>query len=471
MNDHTRAGGDGPSTVRRWLAAIDDAPGPPVPTGPTISPRPSTLAGPPIPTGTADCPCRDWATSGAMSLTGHASGPPVLSPASAVPLLRAAASALQSLGAALAHPVRVDPLALLTGRAGALGLTRHGRRSAGGATRLLRAADGWCAVSLSRADDLELLPALLGRTDVDDPWRALTRAVRRMPAGDLAERAQMLGIPAAGLPPAPSAPPTPWRVRRIAPSARPVPGRRPLVVDLSSLWAGPLCADLLHQAGARVIKVESTRRPDGTRNGKRLFYDWLHAGHESVAVDFTTREGRTALAALIDAADVVIEASRPRALRQLGMAPEQRTHRPGKVWLAITGYGRAHPDRVAFGDDAAVAGGLVGWTGGEPVFCADAVADPLTGLVAGLGALASLATGGGHLIVVAMREVVAAFTGGPPLAAHTLHGDNSAWSVHCPRLRQTHAVRSPLPPQPRGSAAELGADTVRVLDEVAASRR
>ena len=66
---------------------------------------------------------------------------------------------------------------------------------------------------------------------------------------------------------------------------------------------------------------------------------------------------------------------------------------------------------------------------------------------------------------------VAAFTGGPPPAAHSLHGDNGAWSVHCPRLRQTHAVRSPLPPRPRGTAPELGADTVRVLDEVAASRR
>ena len=112
-----------------------------------------------------------------------------------------------------------------------------------------------------------------------------------------------------------------------------------------------------------VIKVESPARPDGARFGNREFFDWLHAGHRSLAADFGTREGRAALAALLEAADVVIEASRPRALAALGLAPDMIPHRPGQVWLSITGYGRATPERVAFGDDAAVAGGLVGWDG------------------------------------------------------------------------------------------------------------
>ena len=40
-----------------------------------------------------------------------------------------------------------------------------------------------------------------------------------------------------------------------------------LVVDLSALWAGPLCGGLLAGAGATVVKVESTHRPDGARRG------------------------------------------------------------------------------------------------------------------------------------------------------------------------------------------------------------
>ncbi|WP_231122266.1 CoA transferase, partial [Mycobacterium intracellulare] len=49
-----------------------------------------------------------------------------------------------------------------------------------------------------------------------------------------------------------------------------------LVADLSSMWAGPLCGRLLAHAGATVVKVESPRRPDGTRAGDRSFFDWMN---------------------------------------------------------------------------------------------------------------------------------------------------------------------------------------------------
>ena len=159
-------------------------------------------------------------------------------------------------------------------------------------------------------------------------------------------------------------------------------------------------------------------------SGNREFFDWLHAGHRSLAADFGTREGRAALAALLEVADVVIEASRPRALAALGLAPDMIPHRPGQVWLSITGYGRALPGLVAFGDDAAVAGGLVGWVSGagtgdgtegaspEPVFCADAIADPLAGACGALAVALSRSAGGGELIDLPMRDVAAAFA--PP---------------------------------------------------------
>ena len=75
----------------------------------------------------------------------------------------------------------------------------------------------------------------------------------------------------------------------------------------------------------------------------------------------------------------------------------------------MTGYGRDDPlQRVAFGDDAAVAGGLVARAAdGTPVFCGDAIADPMTGLTAGLAALVAAADGGGWLADVAMTGVCA----------------------------------------------------------------
>ena len=184
----------------------------------------------------------------------------------------------------------------------------------------------------------------------------------------------------------------------------------PLVVDFSSLWAGPVCARLLAANGARVIKVESPSRPDGARAGVKSFFDAMQAHACSVAVDFTTEAGRDALCALVRHADVVIEASRPRALRQLGIDAMDALSERTRVWVSITGYGRGS-DRVAFGDDAAAAGGLVAWDDTGPVFVADAVADPLTGVAAAAAASRCLRDGGSWMLDVAMARVAAHVAG------------------------------------------------------------
>ena len=177
------------------------------------------------------------------------------------------------------------------------------------------------------------------------------------------------------------------------------------VLNLSALWAGPLAARLLGQAGAQVTDVESTTRPDGMRVGSPAFYRWLHDGHDSAVVDFRAE----VLPALVADADIVIEASRPRALRRLGLHAEQfLAARPGRVWLSITGYGR-DDDRIAFGDDGAVAGGLVGRDrNGAPLFLGDAIADPITGVFAAEAVARSIADGGGELLCVSMAACAAA---------------------------------------------------------------
>jgi crotonobetainyl-CoA:carnitine CoA-transferase CaiB-like acyl-CoA transferase len=129
-----------------------------------------------------------------------------------------------------------------------------------------------------------------------------------------------------------------------------------------------------------------------------------------VVLDFE-REA-TELRDLISRADVVVEASRPRALAQFAIGADDFLTRDGGpvVWVAITGYGRADP-RVAFGDDAAVAGGLVVYDSVGPCFCADAVADPLTGMVAADVCLAALASGERALLDIPLAGVAAAFAG------------------------------------------------------------
>ena len=218
----------------------------------------------------------------------------------------------------------MDGAALLGERAALAGLTCHGSRSCGGATRLLRAGDGWLALALARPDDVELVDVWLGDemgVPVDVPvedWGPIEAAIAQRTRADLVATATLLGLPCASLGEVSAA----SDVVRVAATAA---GRDQLrgidqltVVDLSSLWAGPLCAQLLGQAGARVIKVESSTRPDGARFGPPEFFDLLHAGHLSVALDFTGDEGRRWLRRLIASADIVIEASRPRALAGLG---------------------------------------------------------------------------------------------------------------------------------------------------------
>jgi crotonobetainyl-CoA:carnitine CoA-transferase CaiB-like acyl-CoA transferase len=217
----------------------------------------------------------------------------------------------------------------------------------------------------------------------------------------------LLGLPVAVLGETAAAPP---RVSTLGPSrSSPLSGL--LVADLSSMWAGPLCGQLLARCGATVVKVESQERPDGTR-ATAAFFDWMNSGKLSYTVDF---DNTGELSALLDFADVVIEGSRPAALARRGLGPHTVKPRRGRVWLRITGHGTEgeRADWVAFGDDAAVSGGLVGYRGGAPVFSGDAMADPLTGLHAARAVVDSLSRGGGELIEFAMAAVAAEYAGLP----------------------------------------------------------
>jgi hypothetical protein len=389
-----------------------------------------------------------WPASGAMALTGRADGPPLGAPAG---LERRLSQLQRELGDAL----DVDVAALLGERAALAGLQRRGDVSCGGATQLLRAQAGWCAVALPRPEDVELVPAWLGHDQVPaDPWSTVAGALASRPTAALLEQAALLGLPVALVGAGPARPPV---VAHRCDDTAAIRGGRGvdgvLVVDLSSLWAGPLCGSLLQLAGARVVKVESATRPDGARAGTPAFFDLLHHGQEAVALDFADAEQREVLAQLVAAADVVIEGSRPRALRQLGITPE-RASAGGRLrcWLSLTAFGRARPwaQRVGFGDDTAAAAGLVAWDAAGPVFCADAVADPLAGVTAALAVRSALAEGGRWLLDTSLHA--AALAAGPIRQGQPWpEGDQAA------------------PPHARpvvGPAPQLGEHTVAVCREL-----
>jgi hypothetical protein len=382
-------------------------------------------------------PARAWAESGGWWLTGERTGRPSPAGAGAGAV---AEHLLRELAGLLGSGERLPTVAVLGERAALAGLARDGARSCGGASRLLPTADGHLVLTLARPDDLALVPALVESTSsAADPWEDVAAWALRSSTREAADRLHLLGLPGGPVGgDRPSVPPV-----RIRDGAVRVPRERPRVLDLSSLWAGPLCAHVLGLGGADVVKVESTHRYDGARRGNAAFYDLLHAGHRSVVLDLDDAADRDRLQRLAASADVVIEASRPRALARLGLEAETLVA-DGVTWVSITAHGRGAPDRVGFGDDVAACAGLVG---PGPIFVGDAIADPLTGLAAAAATLASLRGPRAQLLDVAMSGV-------------------AAWAASVPS--PDRGPQRAVPPQarrPSGRAPGPGVDTCAVLQE------
>ena len=280
---------------------------------------------------------------------------------------------------------------------------RDGRQCAGGYGRLMDTADGRIALNLVRDDDWDLIPAWL--EDYAQDWDGITRIVAQRQSQELVARAAEIGL-AVAKDTLPERPENWFTIRRFE---KALPVKNPLIVDLSSLWAGPLASNLLGMTGAEIIKVESPNRPDGMRLGHAGFYKLLNAGKDCVALNFRDPGDLTKLKALLSRADIVIEASRPRALQQLGIvAAEFVAKKPGQIWARITAYGQTE-NRIGFGDDIGISAGLatlMNQAHDEPCFVGDAIADPVTGLHLAFALRALLAQGGGAVLDLSMCDVL-----------------------------------------------------------------
>ena len=454
----------------------------------------------------------DWADSGAMALTGDASGPPQLAPGPLASAARGAGLVIEALTSETANAwdsssgpfAKRDWAALLGERAAIDGLIRNGQQSAGGAARLLETEDGWIALNLPRDDDWSLLPAWLasetsspswvssfrgigGDADTTAAWEDLAACVRKRRAEVLVERGRLMGLAVSNAPQ--TLPEAPACRISFGSVGIPVSGgsdlpalggsapsspRQLRILDLTSLWAGPLATSILAEAGANVLKIEAPQRPDGARGGSRAFFDLMNAGKRGAALDLRDQGDRKVFDKLLAGADVVFESARPRGLKQLGYDAEKWLRaRPGRLWTSITGYGRQH-EWIAFGDDAAVAAGLA-WpakSGSDnkaspisesPYFCADAVADPLMGLHAAAIVLAHLKLGRGGLLDLALQDV-AAYCAGPTVSedfAPIVGTNEKGWTL---KLEDgDHPIALPRARSSRGVAPKLGAPSRALL--------
>ncbi len=355
----------------------------------------------------------EWARSGAMELTGPADGAPRFA-AGALASAACGAGMVLSALAPRSALARLDAPALLAERAAIADLHRQGEVSAGGSARLFATRTDFVAVNLPRDEDWRLTPAWLEATNSSlsgtRDWKTLAQLIAVKDATTLVERGRLMGLAIA---PARKTVPhdRPLFTLRHASEKSPSPTPRPIrLLDLTSLWAGPLATSLLAMAGIEVLKIESPARPDGARRGPDAFFQLLNGNKRGCALDLHQSADRAVFERLLEGADIVVESARARALGQLGFdAASWVTGRRGRLWASITGYGRSR-EWIAFGDDAAVAAGLA-WPPepGEsrPFFCGDAIADPLAGLTLAALLLAHSQCGRGGLLDLSLTDCAA----------------------------------------------------------------
>ncbi len=122
------------------------------------------------------------------------------------------------------------------------------------------------------------------------------------------------------------------------------------VVDLSVFLPGPMMTVMMADQGARVIKVEAPAGDPAREQAPFDSYDgaqhsvWfanLNRGKESVALDLKSDDGRSALTALIEGADVFVEGFRPGAMKRLGFDYEAvKAIKPDIVYCSISAFGQ-----------------------------------------------------------------------------------------------------------------------------------
>ena len=152
------------------------------------------------------------------------------------------------------------------------------------------------------------------------------------------------------------------------------------IVELAGIGPGPMCAMMLSDMGADVVRVDRvTDSGLGMKRDPR--YDLLNRGRRSAAIDMKSEAGREAVLRLVDRADGLIEGFRPGVTERLGLGPDECLARnPRLVYGRMTGWGQEGPIAHAAGHDInyiALTGALhaVGPRGGPPVPALNLIGD------------------------------------------------------------------------------------------------
>jgi formyl-CoA transferase len=202
------------------------------------------------------------------------------------------------------------------------------------------------------------------------------------------------------------------------------------VLDVATLFAGPLAATLLGDFGAEVVKVEHPRAGDPVRHhgaskdGVGLWGKVVGRNKRGITLYLGSPEGQDVFRRLVADADVVIENFRPGTLEKWGLGYDELSRvNPGLVLVRVTGFGQFGPyaSRPGFGTLAEAMSGFAAITGepdGPPTLPPFGLADGIAALTAAFATMTALharaATGRGQVVDLAIIEPILTVLGPQP---------------------------------------------------------
>lgn len=193
------------------------------------------------------------------------------------------------------------------------------------------------------------------------------------------------------------------------------------VLDLTRVLAGPVCAMMLGDMGADVLKVEPVGSGDDTRTwgppflgGESAYFLGANRNKRGMTLNMAVPAGQAVLARLIAQSDVLVENFRTGTLARWGFDDAWfQAHAAKVVRCSITGYGTTGPKAAMPGYDFILQAesGLMSICGepeGAPMKYGVAIVDLCTGMLACnaiLGAVAARArTGRGQQVEVSLFD-------------------------------------------------------------------
>jgi len=195
------------------------------------------------------------------------------------------------------------------------------------------------------------------------------------------------------------------------------------IVDLTRVFTGPFCTQILADMGAEIVKIEEVGPNTNERSWppfapgteESTYFIGLNRGKRSIELNFREKRAKEIFYKLVSEADIVFENFAPGVADKLGIGYEDcKKVKSDIIYLSISAFGQYGPFSKLPGYDmlAQAMGGLISITGYPdiPLRVGSSIGDIIAGLYGGMGLLGAIyyrdKTGEGQHIDVSLVDCI-----------------------------------------------------------------